>query len=136
MLLAILLAMGRPPSLAMVAVLPFALWALIAGLAAGLWLAYLNVLYRDISIGLPIVTQILFYLSPVVYPSQFVPEPFHSVLELNPLVGIIDGARWAMLGTGWSLGPASLVSLLLTVVLLFGGFVFLRRTERVFADVL
>ncbi|HEY1259692.1 MAG TPA: ABC transporter permease [Stellaceae bacterium] len=135
-LVLMLLAMGRAPSALMVAVLPFALWALIAGLAAGLWLAYLNVLYRDISIGLPIVTQILFYLSPVVYPSQFVPEPFRTLMQINPLVGIIDGSRWAMLGTTWVLGPASLVSLMLTLLLLVGGFIFFRRTERVLADVL
>lgn len=135
-LLMMLLAMGRPLSLSMLGLFPFALWALIGGLAAGLSLAYLNVLYRDISIGLPIVTQVLFYLSPVVYPSQLVPEPFRSLLQINPLVGIIDGSRWAMLGTSWSLGAVSLATAAVTVLFLFGGFVFFRRTERVLADVL
>jgi lipopolysaccharide transport system permease protein len=57
-------------------------------------------------------------------------------MQINPLVGIIDGSRWAMLGTTWVLGPASLVSLMLTLLLLVGGFIFFRRTERVLADVL
>lgn len=127
---------GIPIAPNLLPTLAYALWALLLGLAVGLWLSWICVLLRDLAHALPMLLQVLFYLSPVVYPTQSVPYPFRSYYELNPLVALIDGMRWSILGAGnWPIVP-SLVAGVLTIVLLVGGLFFFRRAERILIDVL
>lgn len=114
----------------------FLLLAAAIALAAGLWLAPLNVRYRDVSHTVPFLVQAWMYASPVVYPLTLIPEPWRVIYSLNPVVGVIEGFRWSLTGSG-SLNVASIaVSLLVTVPVLLGGLVFFRRMERAFADVI
>lgn len=111
------------------------LWTAIAALSAGLWLSALSVRYRDVRHALPFLTQLWMFVSPVVYPASLFPPAVRPWLGLNPLAGVVEAYRWALLGTG--VLDAALVSLSATVTaaLLFSGALFFRRTERGFADV-
>ena len=105
-------------------------------LAFALWLGPLNVRYRDVKQLLPFLIQIWMYASPVVYPLSLVPRRWQLLYSLNPMVGIIEGFRWTLLGThppsAAVIGPA----ILLTTALLLGGLIYFRRSERFFADVI
>jgi lipopolysaccharide transport system permease protein len=107
-------------------------WVVVC-VAFGVWLSALNVLYRDVRYALGFMTQLLFFASPVVYPSSLAGDRWQDVLAINPLVGLIDLVRWAMLGVPLPLS-AALISLASTIVLLVTGIVFFRRAERLFAD--
>jgi lipopolysaccharide transport system permease protein len=136
LLLALLLYMGMPISFNLIFVPFFALWALLLGLGLGLWLAALNALYRDISQGLGYALQVAFFFSPIVYPSEAVPEWFREIYHLNPVVGIIEGFRWAFLQMGDPLDLNDLAAFLFTCLFLMSGMWAFRRVERVFADVI
>lgn len=136
LLLALLIYMGMPLSLNLVFAPFFALWALLLGLGAGLWLAALNALYRDIYHGLGYVIQLAFFVSPIVYPSEAVPERFRDIYHLNPVVGIVDGFRWAFLQKGDPPGINDLLAFGLTCLFVVSGVWGFRRVERVFADVI
>ena len=112
------------------------LLAVITALAAGLWLSALNVTYRDIRYAVPFLTQIWLFATPVAYPTSIVPEAWRSVYALNPMVGVVDGFRWALLGTTQPPYATVTVSAVSVIVLLIGGLFFFRRTERTFADVI
>lgn len=108
-----------------------------AALGAGLWFASLNVKYRDFRYVIPFIVQFGLYLSPVGYSVEIVPEQWSSIYALNPMVGVIGGFRWALLGQAappdaTMLGLAAAVSL----ILLFSGIAYFRKTERQFADVI
>jgi len=100
----------------------------------GLWLSALNVVYRDVGYVLPFLTQFWFYLTPVVYSSSEVPEKWRIVYALNPMVGVVEGFRWALLGQTSAPGPLVAVSASIAVVLLVSGLFYFRRMERTFAD--
>ena len=110
-----------------------ALAVLLVALALGLWLAALNVLYRDVRHAVAFFMQLLFFASPIVYASTLMEGDWDWVFSLNPVVGLVDLVRWAMLGTV-APGELALVSFGSTVALLLGGVAFFRRTERQFAD--
>jgi lipopolysaccharide transport system permease protein len=112
----------------------FLLLALITSLGVGLWLSAMNVFYRDIGYIIPFLTQIWFYLSPIVYSTNTVPEQWQPIYALNPMVGVIDGFRWALLGLEPAPGPLLFISSAVAVVLLVSGVVYFRRVERTFAD--
>jgi lipopolysaccharide transport system permease protein len=112
----------------------FILFALATSLAVSLWLSALNAMYRDVQYTLPFLTQFWLFLTPVAYPSSIVPERWRWLYGLNPMAGVVDGFRWALLG-GSPPGPLVLVSALATCALLVGGLFFYRRMERTFADV-
>jgi lipopolysaccharide transport system permease protein len=105
-------------------------------LAFGLWLGPLNVRYRDIKHILPFLIQVWMYASPVVYPLSMVPERWRLLYSLNPMVGIIEGFRWTLLGTPAPDATAMALTTALTVVLLVAGVMFFKRAERSFADVI
>ena len=111
----------------------FALIALLTALAAGLWSAALNVKYRDVRYVLPYVLQLWLFVSPVAYSITLVPERFQAIYGLNPLVGAIQGFRWALFGgeSPWHLLAGSV---LVTMVLLIGGFYYFRSAEAAFSD--
>src|SRR5262249_13651521 len=112
----------------------FALFALLAALAVGLWLSALNAIYRDVRYTIPFLTQWWLFATPIVYPSSKVPERWQWLYGLNPMVGIVDGFRWTLLGTAPPYLPAHASSFLVVLGLFFGGLFYFRRMERSFAD--
>lgn len=111
--------------------------AFAASMGAGLWLASLNVKYRDFRYIVPFIVQFGLYISPVGFSSSVVPEQWRMLYSLNPMVGVIDGFRWAILGGGSHLYvPGFLLSLAFVVILFFGGIWYFRKMERTFADVI
>ncbi len=115
----------------------FTVLALLASAGAGIWLAALNVKYRDFRYVVPFIVQFGLYLSPVGFSSNIVPEKWRLLYSLNPMVGVIDGFRWSING-GSTVFPAEslLLSLLVVTALLATGIWYFRKTERTFADVI
>ena len=126
---------GVAPTWGMLAVPLFAVFALLAALACGLWLSALNVQYRDVRYTIPFLTQFWMFLTPIAYPASMVPEAYRPLYGLNPMVGVIEGFRWAMLGTSAPDWGMMAVSVTMVAVLLAGGLFYFRRMERTFADV-
>ena len=125
------------PTWHLIFLIPLTGVAFVAAFGAGLWLAALNVEYRDFRYVLPFIVQFGLYLSPVGFSSSIVPEKWRLLYSLNPMVGVIDGFRWAITGTEsviyW---PGFAVSLLLVALIALGGLWYFRKTERAFADVI
>jgi lipopolysaccharide transport system permease protein len=133
-LLGMMVYYGVYPSLA-VLVLPLLLaLALATALAVGLWLSAFNVQYRDVRYVIPFLTQFWLFLTPIAYPSSLVPEWLRPIYALNPMVGVVEGFRWALLGTQVDVSGLVLVSTLVVLLLIFGGLMYFRRMEKVFAD--
>lgn len=114
----------------------FLFLACMTALSVGLWLSALNVKYRDIAYTLPFLTQIWMYASPVVYPVSMVPERWRPLYILNPMTGVIEGFRWALLGKAHPDFSAIMVSSFVTLILLLGGILFFRKMSLTFADVI
>jgi len=111
--------------------------AFAASMGAGLWLASLNVQYRDFRFLVPFIVQFGLYISPVGFSSTIVPEKWRFLYSLNPMVGVIDGFRWAILGGNSQLYlPGFILSMALVVLLLVSGIWYFRKMERTFADVI
>ena len=125
---------GFVPTIAIVLLPLFILLAMMTSLAVGLWFSALNVKYRDFQYTIPFIIQIWLFASPVVYPASMLPESWQLVYALNPMVGVIEGFRWALLGTK---PPEAiiLVSACVVVLLLVGGLFYFKRMEQYFADV-
>ena len=125
------------PSWRMLTLPVFILVAFAAALGAGLWLAALNVQYRDFRFIVPFIVQFGLYISPVGFSSSVIPEKWRLLYSLNPMVGVIDGFRWAILGGGAQLDlPGFILSLGLVSLLLISGIWYFRKMERTFADVI
>jgi lipopolysaccharide transport system permease protein len=140
-MLGVLMLFYRIAPTAAVILLPlFLLLALLTALGFGLWLSALNVRYRDIRLMVPFIVQIWMYLTPVVYGSNLIPERFRWLLGLNPMTGVVEGFRWALLGRNLAdaqaPGPLFAVSVLIALLVLFTGAIYFRRTERTFADII
>ena len=117
--------------------LPFlVLQAVCAALGIGLWLSALNVRYRDIRHVIPFLTQCWLFATPIAYPSSLVPPRWRVLLGLNPMAGVVEGFRWALLGGKAETGSLLALSVLITMGLLVSGAVYFRRMERTFGDVL
>jgi lipopolysaccharide transport system permease protein len=120
------------------AILTLPLWVLAltaTTFSVGLWLAALNVQYRDVNHAITLMVQLWLFISPVAYPSSLVEGGWRVLYALNPMVGVIDGFRWALLGAPWP-GATLWLSLTMTVLLLVSGLAYFQRTERRFADVI
>jgi lipopolysaccharide transport system permease protein len=111
------------------------LLAFLVTLGASIWTSALNVVFRDIRYAVPFLIQILLFATPIAYPSSQVPEPWRGLLALNPLAGVVEGFRWAILGVDTKPGGMILVSTVFTLILCVSGIVVFRRLERSFADV-
>lgn len=115
----------------------FILLAFAAAMGSGLWVAALNVKYRDFRYVIPFIVQFGLYLSPVGFSSSIIPENWRLYYSLNPLVGIIDGFRWAILGGNAQIyWPGFILSTLLVAIMLVSGIYYFRKTEKSFADVI
>ncbi len=155
-LLGMMLVYGRAPTLNVVWLPLFMLLALSAALGVGLWLSALNVQFRDVRYVVPFLIQFWLFATPVAYPSSIVPEPWHTLYGINPMVGVVEGFRWALLG-GTSSGPLArlalnlmpppgafagqlsapliLTSAVAVAVLVLTGALYFQRVESIFADV-
>ncbi len=109
--------------------------AVAAALGVGLWLSALNVQYRDVRNTIPFLTQFWLFATPVAYPSTLVPEPWRPLYGLNPMTGVVEGFRWALLGKAEGPGGLLAVSVAIVILILVSGLYYFRRMERTFADV-
>ena len=123
------------PTAALWTVPLFLLLAVGAALGVGLWLSALNVQYRDVRYTIPFLTQFWLFLTPVAYPSTLVPVSWRALYGLNPMAGVVEGFRWALLGKAEGPGALLAVSVAITIVILVGGLYYFRRMEKTFADV-
>ncbi len=125
------------PTINMIWLPAFLLLAVITALGVGLWFSALLVMYRDINYMLPFITQLWMFISPVVYASSTIPEKWRVLYSLNPMAGVVEGFRWAMLGTQQSISPLMIaISSGIAILLFVSGLFFFRRMERVFADMI
>ena len=134
MLLVFMLFNGIHPGLRMLWLPAFLLLAACTSLGAGLWMAALNVEYRDVRYIVPFLIQLWMFGSPVAYPSSYLHEPWRTVFAINPMVGAVEGFRWALLGTSYTPGAMSAVSAAVAAILIVSGAFYFRRMERTFAD--
>ncbi|MBL8214284.1 MAG: ABC transporter permease [Bryobacterales bacterium] len=112
----------------------FLLLALATALGVGLWLSALNVKFRDVKYTVAFLIQFWMFSTPIAYPSSLLPEPWRTLYGINPMAGVVEGFRWALLGTNTSPGPMVMVSATVAVLLLGGGAYYFRRMEKTFAD--
>ncbi|MBI4575119.1 MAG: ABC transporter permease [Planctomycetes bacterium] len=134
-LVGLLLHYRVPPTAALAALPALVLLAMATALAVGLWLSALNAIYRDVRYTVPFLIQLWLFASPIAYSSRVVPEEWRTLYGLNPMAGVVEGFRWALLG-GQSEVPELLwASTGVVLLLLAGGLAFFRRMERGFADV-
>jgi len=134
-LIGMMLFYGVAPTWAIVTLPFFVLLALMTALGVGLWLSALNVQYRDVRYTIPFITQFWLFASPVAYSATLVPEEWRWAYGLNPMAGVIDGFRWALLGRETAPGPMLIVSTVMVTLILIGGLYYFRRMEKSFADV-
>jgi len=134
-LLGIMFYYGMSPNLAMLAVLPLLLLAVATALGISLFLSALNVRFRDVGHTIPFFTQLWFFVTPVAYPSSLVPERWHVLYKLNPMAGVVEGFRWALVGSTETTGALLIASAGAVAVLVALGLIYFQRMEKTFADV-
>jgi lipopolysaccharide transport system permease protein len=134
-LLAMMLYYGIRPTSSAVWLPLFLLLALVSSLGVGLWLSALNVQFRDVRYMVPFITQFWLFATPIAYPSSLLAQPWRTLYGLNPMVGVVEGFRWALLGTNTAPGPMIVVSALAALAILIGGALYFRRMEKTFADI-
>jgi len=135
LLLGMMFYYGIVPGWQMLALPALVLLAVLAALGVGLWLSALNVQYRDVRYTISFLVQFWMFATPVAYPSSIVPEKWRVLYGLNPMVGVVDGFRWALLGKPESPGAPLLISVIVVFALLAGGLYYFRRMEQQFADI-
>lgn len=133
-LLALMAFYHRAPTVNVLWLPGFFLLTTLTALGVGFWLSALNVRYRDVRYVVPFLTQFWLFATPIAYPSSLLSEPWRTLYGINPMAGVVEGFRWALLGTATRPGPMVLASALVTLVLLVSGSYYFRRTERTFAD--
>lgn len=127
---------GIIPSAALLTLPLLILLAITTSFAVSLWLSALNVQYRDIRYTIPFLTQFWMFLTPIAYPSSLVPEKWQFIYGLNPMTGVVEGFRWALLGKSSLNIYVMSASVCFVLVLLIGGLIYFRRVEKTFADVI
>jgi len=117
--------------------LPFlVLLALSTSLGVSMWFSAMHVQFRDVQYAIPFLVQAWLFATPIAYPSSLLSEPWRTIYGINPMVGVVEGFRWALLGTNTAPGPMVLVSSLASMGLLLSGTYYFRRFERTFADII
>jgi lipopolysaccharide transport system permease protein len=134
-LLGMMLYYGIVPTAAVVWLPLLLLLALVTSLGVGLWLTAMNVQFRDVRYAVPFLVQAWMFATPIAYPSSLLDEPWRTLYGINPMAGVVEGFRWALLGTETAPGPIILVSAIVSVGLLVSGAFYFRRMEKTFADV-
>jgi lipopolysaccharide transport system permease protein len=135
MLVGMMLFYGVPLSPRMLSIPLFVALTLVTALAVALWLSALNVQYRDIRFVVPFLVQVWLFATPIAYPSSLLAEPWRTLYGLNPMVGVVEGFRWALLHVAVAPGPMIGVSALVALGLLISGAYYFRRMEKTFADI-
>jgi lipopolysaccharide transport system permease protein len=135
-LIGMMLYFGIFPGWGVLALPLLTILAVMAALAVGLWLSALNVLYRDVRYAIPFLAQLWLFSTPVAYSSSLVPDAWRALYGLNPMVGVVEGFRWALLDASQPPGPMLAVSVAATLAMLVGGLFYFRRMEKTFADVI
>jgi len=133
-LLVMMLYYGLLPTLNVIWLPLFALLAFVTSLGVGLWLSALSVTYRDVRYIVPFIAQFWLFATPIAYPSSLLQEPWRTIYGLNPMVGVVEGFRWALLGTNTAPGPIIAISAFMALIILITGAFYFRRTEKTFAD--
>ncbi len=134
-LLGMMLYYGILPTLNIIWLPCMLLLTVTTSLGVSLWLSAMNVHFRDVRYVIPFLTQIWLFATPIVYPSSLLSEPWRTLYSLNPMVGVVEGFRWALLGTDTAPGPMIIVSTMAALALLVSGLYYFRRLEKTFADV-
>lgn len=134
-LLGMMIYYGIVPTLNVIWLPLLLLITFVTSLGVSLWLSALNVQFRDVRYMIPFLTQLWLFATPIAYPSSLLSEPWRTLYSLNPMVGVVEGFRWALLGTDTAPGPILIVSSLAALALLVGGAFYFRRLEKTFADV-
>jgi lipopolysaccharide transport system permease protein len=136
-LIAMTLYYGILPTYTILFVPLFILFAMAASLGISLWLTALHINYRDVQYLVPFLMQFWLFATPIAYPSSLVPARWRAIYGLNPMAGVVEGFRWALLGIrGQGLSPMFAVSVILVIFVIVSGLLYFRRTERTFADVI
>jgi len=135
LLLGMMFFFGTYPTINVIWLPFFLLLAFITCLGVSLWLSAMNVQFRDIRYTIPFITQFWMFATPIAYPSSLLSEPWKTLYGLNPMAGVVEGFRWALLGTKTAPGPIIIVSSMAAVLLLLGGAMYFRRMEKTFADI-
>lgn len=135
-LLGMILYYGITPTLNVIWLPLLLLLTLITSLGVSLWLSALNVQFRDVRHAIPFLTQLWLFATPIAYPSSLLSEPWRTLYSINPMVGVVEGFRWALLGTDTAPGPMIIVSALAALAILVSGTFYFRRLEKTFADVI
>jgi lipopolysaccharide transport system permease protein len=135
MLIAMMLYYGITPTINVLWLPFFLILAFVTSLGTSLWFSAMYVQFRDVRHIVPFLTQIWMYATPIVYPSSLLPEPWRSLYGINPMAGVVEGFRWALLGVGQAPGPIIIVSSFAAFMLMFFGAYYFRRLEKTFADV-
>jgi homopolymeric O-antigen transport system permease protein len=136
LLLGMMLFYGILPGWSILALPAFILLAVLTALAVGLWLSALNVQFRDVRYTMNFLVQFWLFATPVAYPSSIVPEQWRALYGINPMVGVVEGFRWALLGKSQPPGAMVFASIAVVLVLLLGGLYYFRRMEQEFADII
>lgn len=134
-LLGMMLYYGLTPTINVVWLPLFLLLALITSFGVGLWFSVMNVQFRDVRYIVPFVSQAWMFATPIAYSSSLLTEPWRTIYGINPMAGVVEGFRWALLGTETAPGPIIFVSSLVSLGLLISGLFYFRRMEKTFADV-
>ena len=134
-LLGMMLVYGIMPTINVLWLPFFLLLALMTSLGVGLWLSAMNVQFRDVGYTVPFMTQFWLFSTPIAYPSSLLAEPWRTLYGINPMAGVVEGFRWALLNTDTAPGPIIIVSSLVALALLVSGAFYFRRMEKTFADV-
>lgn len=135
-LVALVISYGFVPTAAVLTLPLFVLLAVMTALAVSLWLSALNAQYRDIRFLVPVLVQLWFFSTPIIYPTDLIPEGWRTLYEvLNPMVGVVESFRWALLGTGEPPSITLLISVVMVTAIFVSGLYYFRKMEKIFADV-
>ncbi|MBZ0300374.1 MAG: ABC transporter permease, partial [Anaerolineae bacterium] len=135
-LIVMMLYFGIFPTGAIIFLPLFLLLAFLASVGVALWLSAMNVQFRDVRYTVPFITQLWLFITPIAYPSSLIEnDVLRTIYGLNPMTGVVEGFRWALLGTDTAPQPVIIVSTLVTVILVVSGLVYFRNMEKTFADV-
>lgn len=135
LLVVVMFAYAITPSASIVWLPLFFLLAVVASLGTGLWLSAMNVQFRDVRYAVPFLTQLWLLATPIAYPSSLLHEPWRTVFAINPMVGVVEGFRWALFGRTPAPVAIVAVSFATSIVVLTSGALYFRRMERTFADI-